>query len=78
MGTPTFEEYKAKVREVFRERYWKSLSEEEVDDYLDREENSLREWYDVGMKNVADGTAPKDYLLNAGASSAAYSLDLMY
>ncbi|MCC8196552.1 MAG: hypothetical protein LIO49_07120 [Ruminococcus sp.] len=79
MIIPTYEVYKKQVREIFCKEYLgESLSSEEVDSYLSREDKYIKDMYNNDMKAVEKGTAPKNYLLEAGASGTAYGLDMMY
>lgn len=66
-----YEEYKEKIKNHFL-KYWSSLSDAEVDEYLKSEDSLIRERYSYYLDDDSSCNGEGDY------ASVAYCLQLMY
>lgn len=74
---PTYEEFYEKVKYYFWDG-WKSLSEQEVDEYLHSEEEKIRRDYQSNLRKFNNGEIDRKTFMIGGASSVGYCLELMY
>lgn len=74
----SYEEYRAIVIKKFKQ-HWKSLSDEEVEAYFEREGNEVTSGrYEGDIKKLKEGRINEYILENDCTSSVAYCLCLMY
>ena len=74
----SYEEYRAIVIKKFKQ-HWKSLSDEEVETYFEREGNEVtRDGHEEDVKLLKKGKINEYILENDCTSSVAYCLCLMY
>lgn len=74
----SYEEYRAIVIKKFKQ-HWKSLSDEEVETYFEREGNEItRARYKSDVKKLKEGRITERILEKGCTSSVAYCLSLMY
>ena len=74
----SYEEYRAIVVRNFKESR-RSLSDEEVESYFEREGNEItRARYEDDVESLKEGEITERILENGCTSSVAYCLSLMY
>lgn len=74
----SYEEYRAKVMTHFR-KYWKNLSDEEVEAYFKNEGNVIvKGRCEVDIKRLKKGEITEQILENGCIMSVGYCLWLMY
>lgn len=74
---PTYEEYKMAVKKSFW-KDMKNLSEKEVDDYLQSEEDLIKNRYEDDIRAYNAGEFPDTVLMQGCVSSVANCLFYMY
>lgn len=74
---PTFEEFYKEVRKCFKD-FWKTLSEEEADKYIDSEKEYIKVRYNSYVKRYKKGDLTLEQIRRGAVASVAHCLEMMY
>lgn len=74
---PTFEEFYKEVRKCFKD-FWKTLSEEEADKYIDSEIDFIKRSYLENVEEYQNGEITLEQFRRGAVASVAHCLEMMY
>ena len=74
---PTYEEFKKLVKEKFTE-CMPNLTEAEIEEYINKEEQVIKDEYDVSSDQLEKGEITESVFRTGGASAVASCLYTMY
>ena len=77
-ATPTFDDYFAAIRNRLKNGYLSDLTEPEIDEYLQREYDTIQGWYQRSKKDFEAGEITRRHFMEGSVGGSVYALHMMY